>query len=258
MLVSIVAYTTIWGLSFAVGFVQGVGRSRTELVGIPQLVVAKDGWDLPQPHFEDTVLVAPGERIAVRRKHASAALDVRKEAFDAELEMLKPDAWHPLDLLAAPLYDDSGELRGLLTVDAPVDGLRPGPHQRAAVARMVAEPAVGLRHELRADEEADALHALGCAGHARQHEVHDVGGHVVLAIGDEDLRPLDAIGTVGLPLGAGAQRADVGAGLRLGELHGAHPFARHELRQISALELPAPVRRQRIDRADLSAGGKQC
>jgi hypothetical protein len=28
-------------------------------------VVAKDGWTLPTPHFEDTVLVAPGERIDV-------------------------------------------------------------------------------------------------------------------------------------------------------------------------------------------------
>lgn len=46
-----------------------------------------------------------------------------------------PDGWHPLDLLAAPLYDDAGELRGLLTVDVPVDGLRPGPHQREVLAR---------------------------------------------------------------------------------------------------------------------------
>ena len=27
--------------------------------------MAKDGWDLPQPHFEGTVLVAPGERVDV-------------------------------------------------------------------------------------------------------------------------------------------------------------------------------------------------
>jgi two-component system, OmpR family, phosphate regulon sensor histidine kinase PhoR len=46
-----------------------------------------------------------------------------------------PDGWHPLDLLAAPLYDADGELRGLLTVDAPVDGRRPGPQQREVLAR---------------------------------------------------------------------------------------------------------------------------
>ncbi len=45
------------------------------------------------------------------------------------------DGWHPLDLLAAPLYDDAGVLRGLLTVDAPTDGLRPGPLQREVLAK---------------------------------------------------------------------------------------------------------------------------
>ncbi len=35
------------------------------LHGIPQLVTAKDGYPLPQPHLEDTVLVAPGERYTV-------------------------------------------------------------------------------------------------------------------------------------------------------------------------------------------------
>lgn len=33
--------------------------------GLPQQVIAKDGYSLPQPHYEDTVLVAPGERVDV-------------------------------------------------------------------------------------------------------------------------------------------------------------------------------------------------
>ena len=44
---------------------EGLQIHPMHLHGIPQLVVAKDGWDLPQPHYEDTVLVAPGERIDV-------------------------------------------------------------------------------------------------------------------------------------------------------------------------------------------------
>ncbi len=66
-------------------------------------------------------------------------------------------------------------------------------------------------------------------GQPRQHEVDDVVGEVVLAVGDEDLLPGDAIAAVARALGLGAQRADVGAGLRLGELHRAHPFAGDEL-----------------------------
>ncbi|SEC86482.1 Signal transduction histidine kinase [Nocardioides exalbidus] len=41
-----------------------------------------------------------------------------------------PNAWHPRDLLAAPLLDDDGELVGVLSVDVPLDGLRPGKLQR--------------------------------------------------------------------------------------------------------------------------------
>lgn len=41
-----------------------------------------------------------------------------------------PDAWHPLDLLLAPLYDDDGTLQGTLAIDAPSDGKRPGQEQR--------------------------------------------------------------------------------------------------------------------------------
>jgi signal transduction histidine kinase len=41
-----------------------------------------------------------------------------------------PDAWHPLDLLLAPLYDDEGTLQGTLAIDVPTDGRRPGQEQR--------------------------------------------------------------------------------------------------------------------------------
>jgi FtsP/CotA-like multicopper oxidase with cupredoxin domain len=44
---------------------EGLQIHPMHLHGIPQLVIAKDGWTLPQQHFEDTVLVAPGERVDV-------------------------------------------------------------------------------------------------------------------------------------------------------------------------------------------------
>jgi FtsP/CotA-like multicopper oxidase with cupredoxin domain/plastocyanin len=44
---------------------EGLQIHPMHLHGMPQLVVAKDGWTLPEPHYEDTVLVAPGERIDV-------------------------------------------------------------------------------------------------------------------------------------------------------------------------------------------------
>lgn len=44
---------------------EGLQIHPMHLHGMPQLVIAKDGYPLPDPHYEDTVLVAPGERIDV-------------------------------------------------------------------------------------------------------------------------------------------------------------------------------------------------
>jgi len=44
---------------------EGLQIHPMHLHGMPQLVIAKDGYALPDPHYEDTVLVAPGERIDV-------------------------------------------------------------------------------------------------------------------------------------------------------------------------------------------------
>ncbi len=49
-----------------------------------------------------------------------------------------PDAWHPLDMLVAPLYDEHGELRGTLAIDLPLDGRRPGPERRRVLERFAA------------------------------------------------------------------------------------------------------------------------
>jgi FtsP/CotA-like multicopper oxidase with cupredoxin domain len=44
---------------------EGLQIHPMHLHAIPQLVIAKDGYPLPDRHYEDTVLVAPGERIDV-------------------------------------------------------------------------------------------------------------------------------------------------------------------------------------------------
>jgi hypothetical protein len=96
-------------------------------------------------------------------------------------------------------------------------------HAMRVVAR--AQRTVGVDQELRHDEQRDALHARRRVRRARQHEVDDVLGHVVFAVGDEDLGAEDLIGAVALRLGAGAHGGQVGAGLRFGQVHGAGPFA---------------------------------
>ena len=55
-----------------------------------------------------------------------------KEIIDA------PNAWHPLDMLVAPLYDAQGNLFGTLAIDDPIDGLRPGRERRRVLERFAA------------------------------------------------------------------------------------------------------------------------
>ena len=93
-------------------------------------------------------------------------------------------------------------------------------------AQVVAPPgrAILVGQELGHDEQRDAPGAGGRAVEPRQHEVDDVLGQVVLAVGDEDLRAEDAV-AVAVRLGPGADGADVGARLRLGQAHRAGPAA---------------------------------
>ena len=121
-----------------------------------------------------------------------------------------------------------------------------------AVAR--AERAVGIDEDLRHDEERDALGAFRRAFDARQHEMHDVLGKVLLAAGNENLGTGDLVGAVRLLRRLGAQKAKVRAAMRLGEVHRAGPHAFDHFRQIGFLLRLRAVAQDRGDRALHEAG----
>src|SRR5262249_60771722 len=101
-----------------------------------------------------------------------------------------------------------GRLDAELVLDRPRDD----------VVRL-AEAAVLVHPDLRHDEERQALGSGRRTVDARQDEVDDVLGEVVVAGRDPALRAVDGIdGALDL-LRPGLRRADVGAGLRLGEAH---------------------------------------
>ena len=118
---------------------------------------------------------------------------------------------------------------------------------RHAVAR--AGRAVGLQQELRRDEQGNSLGAFRRAFDARQHEMDDVGGKVVLAGRNEDLGAGDLVAAVRLLHRLGAQQPQVRAAMRLGEVHRAGPFAGDHLRQVRGLDRIVAVGDQRRDRA---------
>lgn len=61
---------------------------------------------------------------------------------------LDGDAWHPMDALFAPLRSSTGALIGVLSVDMPEDGLRPGNHQRGLLEVLASEAGIALDNAL--------------------------------------------------------------------------------------------------------------
>ncbi len=57
-----------------------------------------------------------------------------------------PDAWHPLDALYCPLHGPTGELVGVLSVDLPVDGMRPGPPGRQVLEMYAVQAGLAIHH----------------------------------------------------------------------------------------------------------------
>jgi hypothetical protein len=109
--------------------------------------------------------------------------------------------------------------------------------------------AVGVEDELGHQEQRQPLDAGRGVGRAGQYEVDDVGGHVVVAVGDEDLLAVDAEAAVGLGHGAAGDGGEVGAGLGFGDVHRAGPFARHQPGQPGGFQVVGAGDHQRLDGA---------
>ena len=102
-----------------------------------------------------------------------------------------------------------------------------------AIAR--AQGSVRIDIQLRHHKQRQSLGALRCALTPRQHQMNDVFGQIMLACGDEYFLPCQRIRTIGLRHGFGFDQAQIGAALRLGEVHGAQPVASGHFRHIKRL-----------------------
>lgn len=110
--------------------VAGNEAAREELIGIrtPLDVIRReidraDDWGL--------LKFIPHERLA---------LDTETWGWVPDVAPLDgPDAWHPLDMLLAPLRDPDGAIRGMLSMDLPTDGRRPNEAQRRVLETYAAQ-----------------------------------------------------------------------------------------------------------------------
>jgi signal transduction histidine kinase len=95
---------------------------------------------------------------------------VPQESLDPEVESWgwvpdivpidDPDAWQPMDLLVAPLYDTDGELRGTLSIDCPTDGRRPDQAHRRILNRYAEQAARALVIAVEREAFADQVRVL--------------------------------------------------------------------------------------------------
>jgi hypothetical protein len=195
------------------------------------------------------------------RRHALAPV-VREGEGSLERRLGDADALHPHSEAGVVHHGEHRRHAAARRADQPAGRTLEGHDAgRAAVqAELVLErhdaqpvgdarPPGLVRQPLRHDEQRQPARALRRVRQPRQHEVADVRRHVVVAPADEDLLPGDREGPVRRRLGPGPHRADVGPGLRLGQVHRPGPFPRGEPRQV---ERPQPVVGVALQRLDLA------
>ena len=100
--------------------------------------------------------------------------------------------------------------------------------------------ALGIEQELGHHEQRNAFDARRRIRQACQDQMHDVVGHLVIAPGDENLLPGDQV-VVALGHGAALDGRQIGAGIRLGQVHRPGPLAAHQFFQVGALQFGRAV-----------------
>ncbi|RME86986.1 MAG: GAF domain-containing protein, partial [Anaerolineae bacterium] len=107
-------------------------------------------------------------------------------------EELSSDSWHPEDFLLVPLEKPSGEPLGLLSVDAPRDGLRPDRATIEALEIFAAQAALVIDNHQRLNELNEQIEALN-AGLKRQQQLLRVGQNDLPLLLRKDLEQTVAI-----------------------------------------------------------------
>ncbi len=113
-----------------------------------------------------------------------------------------------------------------------------------------AKATIRFNHKLRHDEKRDAARTCGRIRQARQDQVYDVLGDIMIAPCDEYLLPTDGVAAIFLRHGSCLERANIRTGLRLRQIHGAGPIAGHEVGKICLLLVICAVRQQGLNCAE--------
>ena len=162
------------GVTHSVGFaVAAISIARDddtlEMVAVAGSTKARDqllGHRTPIAQIERELVTAEEWGDLRFVPHERMSIDVGELGWVPDLEPSDdPESWHPLDLLLAPIHDDHGRLRGLLSVDVPHDGRRPDATQREQLQRYARQTRRGV---LTAVERAEFAEQVRLADTARR------------------------------------------------------------------------------------------
>jgi len=133
--------------------VAGSSRARDQLWG-SRLPIAEVEQELSRAERWGDLRFLPSERTGTGAKEPSGTTD--SELSD------DPDTGHP-DLLRAPIHDEHGRLRGLLSLDFPRDRGRPGAEQRQQLQRYALQTRRGVLAALERAELAEQVRLADAA-----------------------------------------------------------------------------------------------
>jgi signal transduction histidine kinase len=183
----VAAISVVRGTHLVVEAVSGSEEARSQLAGtrIPISTMLEE-----ISHADDWggFRFLPHDRIDPANDNLGWVPDV--EPLDVE------DAWHPLDLLVAPLRDGAGRLVGMLSIDLPVDGRRPGPEQRRILDAYAGQAAKAVVTALDREVLAEQVRLAEAARQVVRSMSTELTMEALLAACNEAM--VDGFGAVGL------------------------------------------------------------
>lgn len=154
------------------------------------------------------------------------------------------DAWHPLDLLVAPLWGPDGELLGTLGIDLPVDGRRPGPPQRRILDAYAEQAARAVLTALEREVLAEQVRLADTARAIVRSMSSELSMETLLAACNEAM--VEAFGAVGLWVQTFDTPARPGSG-RVWAPEGVEINVPGEVMAVAEVAAPDVWRRQTVD-----------
>ena len=114
--------------------VAGSDEARAQLLGVRT----------PRSNYEEEFLLAHRWGRLLFVPHLRLPDAARRGWIPQSPKPVRRNRWHPLDALYAPLYSPAGDFVGVLSVDLPIGGARPGRRQRQLLEILAVQAGIAI------------------------------------------------------------------------------------------------------------------